>query len=180
MLRVTQNDLCDAQLSRLANRLAKERVRPVCSFRWLQVIRRLEISFVDFVRIDKIQNIDGLRLFDCLQREAEAAVQLEPESGDNLRTLGMAQYRTGRYGDALETLTKSEKLNATKDGSLPSDLAFLAMAHQHLGHKEQAQAALARLRAELKQPDWEKNAEAQGFLREAAELIEGKAGSKEE
>ena len=52
------------------------------------------------------------------------------------------------------------------------------MAHQQLGHKEQAQATLARLREVMKQPAWEKNADAQDFLREAEGLIEGKAGEK--
>ena len=59
-------------------------------------------------------------------------------------------------------------------------LAFLALAHHHLGHKEQARATLAQLREVMKQPRWEKDAEAAGFLREAQELIEGKAGGKKE
>ena len=65
-------------------------------------------------------------------------------------------------------------------GIQPADLAFLAMAHQQLGHKEQARAALARLRELMKQPVWKQNAEAQGFLREAEGLIEGKAGDNKE
>ena len=48
------------------------------------------------------------------------------------------------------------------------------MAHQQLGHKEQAQATLARLREVMKQPRWADNAAPQGFLREAEELIDGK------
>ena len=80
----------------------------------------------------------------------------------------------GRYSDALATLTKSDKLNATKGGSFPHDLAFLAMARHQLGKKDEAKATLARLREVLKQPGWAKQAESQVFLREAEELIEGK------
>jgi WD40 repeat protein/serine/threonine protein kinase len=56
----------------------------------------------------------------------------------------------------------------------PGDLAFLAMAQHQLGQKEQARATLARLRQAPKRPQGAKNAEAQGFLREAAALIEAK------
>jgi len=86
----------------------------------------------------------------------------------------VAHYRLGAYAKAIETLEQSEKLNATKDGSHPADLAFLAMAHHQVGHKEQARAILARLRDVMKQKTWAKRAEAQGFLREANALIEGK------
>jgi hypothetical protein len=54
------------------------------------------------------------------------------------------------------------------------------MTHQQLGHREEAQATLGRLREVMKQPYWEKNAEAQGFLREAEQLIEGKPADKKD
>jgi hypothetical protein len=107
-------------------------------------------------------------------RRAEAAVRLAPGDGNTLNTLGVAQYRSGRYTDALTTLTKSEKLNAEWDSSQPSDLAFLAMAQHQRGKKDKAKATLARLRDVLKQALWAKDTEAQGFLHEAEELIEGK------
>jgi tetratricopeptide (TPR) repeat protein len=113
-------------------------------------------------------------------RQAEAAVRLAPEDGNFLNTLGVAQYRVGRYADALATLTKSEKLNATKEGSHPSDLAFLAMTRHQLGKKDEAKATLARLRNVMKQPRWAQDAEAVGFLREAEGLIEGRAGDKKD
>ena len=105
-------------------------------------------------------------------RWAESAVRLAPENGLYLNTLGVAQYRVGRYADALATLTKSEKLNATKDGSQPADLAFLAMTQHQLGKKDEAKATLGRLR-EVMKTRWAKDPEAVGFLREAEELIEG-------
>jgi serine/threonine protein kinase len=45
-------------------------------------------------------------------RQAEAAVRLAPGNGKMLNTLGVAQYRAGRYAEALATLTQSAKLNA--------------------------------------------------------------------
>jgi hypothetical protein len=107
-------------------------------------------------------------------RYAEGAGRLAPENGFFLNTLGVAQYRVGRYADALASLMKSEELNATKDGSIPSDLAFLAMTQHQLGKKDEAKATLNRLRKVMKQPHWEKDAESASFLREAEELIEGK------
>jgi tetratricopeptide (TPR) repeat protein len=114
--------------------------------------------------------------------EAEVAVRLAPKVGYILNTLGVAQYRVGRYADALATLTKSEKLNLNdaRMGLQPGDLAFLAMAQQQLGKKDEAKATLGRLREVMKQPNRAKDAEAVGFLREAEELIEGKAGGKKE
>jgi hypothetical protein len=109
---------------------------------------------------------------------AAAAVRLAPGSGTILNTLGVAQYRMGNYAEALETLERSEKMNATKEGSFPEDLAFLAMAHRQLGHTGQAEAGLARLREVMKQERWQKNAEAQEFLREAEDLINGKPADK--
>jgi hypothetical protein len=108
---------------------------------------------------------------------AEVVCRLDPQNGAYLNTLGVARYRLGEYREAVETLTRSDQLNAPKhQGSIPADLAFLAMAQLRLGQKEQAQAALARLREAMKNPRWTKDAEAQGFLREAEALLEGKPG----
>jgi hypothetical protein len=109
--------------------------------------------------------------------QAGAAVVLAPKDGSIVNTFGVAQYRAGQYADALATLTKSEELNA---GSYPADLAFQAMAQHHLGKREEAKATLGRLREIMQKPRWEKDAESVGFLREAEELIEGKAGGKKE
>ena len=68
------------------------------------------------------------------------------------------------------SLTRSEKLH----GSDPAHWAFLAMTHQALGHAEDAWQMRAVLRESMKDPRWAKNAEYQGFLREAESLIESK------
>jgi hypothetical protein len=111
-------------------------------------------------------------------KQAEEACRLAPGDGASLNTLGVAQYRLGRYEEALKTLTQSEKLNSLYRGStsLPADLAFLAMCHQQLGQRQEARAELERLRRTVGRDvgfreDLEKeNAE---FLREAEALIEG-------
>jgi hypothetical protein len=108
-------------------------------------------------------------------RVAENACQLQPKDGLLLNTLGVAQFRLGRYREALETLLQSTQLNAEKpQGAIPADLAFLAMTQHKLGQHEQARANLRRLRDKMKEPAHAKDQESQAFLREAEALIEGK------
>jgi WD40 repeat protein len=105
-------------------------------------------------------------------RQAEEACRLEPNVGYYLNTLGVAQYRAGRYADAVVTLVRSERLNSTpKRGPFPADLAFLAMAHHRLGHAAEAAACLDRLRKVMKTGGWQSDPEAKGFLREVESLI---------
>jgi WD40 repeat protein len=105
-------------------------------------------------------------------RYSEEACQLEPENGNLLNTLGVAYYRVGNYEKALDVLSRTDKINALQDkGSHPADLAFLAMAHQQLGHAKEAEADLQLLRERMKDPRWAQDAEAEGFLREAEELL---------
>jgi tetratricopeptide (TPR) repeat protein len=112
--------------------------------------------------------------YDRALRLIEAACRLTPENGSFLNTLGIAQYRVGRYDEAQNTLTRSDRLNATaSQGSLPHDLAFLAMAQHRLGRRVEALATLARLRAVMEKLQWKGDAEAQSFLREAECLIGG-------
>jgi serine/threonine protein kinase len=114
----------------------------------------------------------GLRL-------AEKATRLSPKNGDMINTLGVSQYRAGRYADALATLTRSQQINAgLGNASHVADLAFLALTEERLGHHEQAVSYLGRLREELKKPKHAGEAESRGFLREAEKLIEGSANKK--
>jgi hypothetical protein len=86
--------------------------------------------------------------------------------------LGVAQYRVGKYHEAVETLTQSDRLNAVAyNGSVPRDLAFLALAQHRLGRADQARATLHRLRRLMNAPVGARNEESQAFLREA-EAIE--------
>jgi tRNA 2-selenouridine synthase SelU len=107
-------------------------------------------------------------------RQAEAAVRLAPRDENFLTTLGISQFRAGRYAEALSTLAKSEKLSAAKRGRQARNLAFLAMAQYQLGKTDEAKATLGRLREVRKQPRWPIDvAEAAYFLREAEGLIGG-------
>ena len=63
------------------------------------------------------------------------AVGLDPSVGNYWNTLGVARYRAGKWKEAVEALTKSMELNSGGD---VVDWLFLAMAHQHLGHQQQA------------------------------------------
>jgi Flp pilus assembly protein TadD len=71
---------------------------------------------------------------------AEVAYRLVPQKVSYLTTLGVAQYRAGRYPEAVDTLAQAERLVplAHHEGSLPVVLTFLAMAHWQLGKKEEA------------------------------------------
>jgi eukaryotic-like serine/threonine-protein kinase len=105
-------------------------------------------------------------------RRAEAAFQLEPTNGALLNTLGVAQYRSGHYREAVAALTQSDRLNsASALGPQPADLAFLALAHHRLGEPDQARTALDRLRTLMQKPEHASTSEAQLFLSEA-EAIE--------
>jgi tetratricopeptide (TPR) repeat protein len=105
-------------------------------------------------------------------RYSEEACQLEPEDGSFLTTLGVAYYRVGNYEKALDVLVRSDQINALRDqGSGPADLAFLAMTHLQLGHANEAQAKLQLLQERMRDPRSARVAQAQGFLREAEELL---------
>jgi tetratricopeptide (TPR) repeat protein len=61
-----------------------------------------------------------------------------------LSTLGAAQYRAGRYDEAIRRLEEGIRLGGGE--SPPEDWAFLAMAHHRLGHRDDALRWLDRLR----------------------------------
>jgi tetratricopeptide (TPR) repeat protein len=136
-----------------------------------QKAKQLNIAVWEVV---KVRNASKNAYAEALG-QAETAVRLAPQDRYILNTLGVAQYRVGRYTDALTTLTRSEKLRVTGIGSFPHDLAFLAMTQHQLGKKDEAKATLGRLREVMKQPIRAMNFESVDFLREAEELIAGKA-----
>jgi WD domain, G-beta repeat len=108
-------------------------------------------------------------------RQAEASFRLEPENLDYRCALGVAQYRTGRLRESVDTLIRSDQIfSAQNPARCPTDVAFLAMAHFKLGQPAKALGLLTELRQLMKSPRWSGRSEFQGFLREATELIEGK------
>jgi serine/threonine protein kinase/WD40 repeat protein len=67
---------------------------------------------------------------------ARRSVELAPTQAMYINTLGVAQYRAGRYAEAIATLDRS--LATGYGASDGHDLFFQAMAHWHLDHKPQA------------------------------------------
>jgi WD40 repeat protein/serine/threonine protein kinase len=111
-------------------------------------------------------------------RQAEAACRLDPQEPVYLTTLGMAQYRAGKYEDAVKTLMAAATLNeAAAKAPLPADLAFLAMAQHQMGKKGDAQTALQRLHETMQDPQCAKQEDAQAFLSEAEALVRGQTTS---
>jgi eukaryotic-like serine/threonine-protein kinase len=111
-------------------------------------------------------------------RRAETACRYDPDFGSYVTTIGVVQYRIGRYREAEDTLTRSYALNID---SIPpelgfrkvADLAFLAMAQQRLGQSDAARRSLAQLRTTMKSPGANFDAaESAAFLREGEVLIE--------
>jgi WD40 repeat protein len=103
---------------------------------------------------------------------AEAACRSKPHDNGLLNTLGVAQYRTGMYAEAIATLLSSDQ----EAWMHTSALAFCAMAHHRLGHETEARAALAELRAMAQQDQWKGNKVVAKFLGEAEAMI-GDAGA---
>jgi WD40 repeat protein/serine/threonine protein kinase len=140
---------------------------------WHQDPQRLNNASWAIVKSSGRSREDYLRAL----RYIEAACRIEPESGTFLNTLGVAQYRAGRDEAAMATLTRSDRVNAAAfQGSIPQDLAFLAMAHYRLGHRDLALAALTRLHDAMKKPRWSTDSEGQSFLRDADALIGTRPG----
>jgi tetratricopeptide (TPR) repeat protein len=92
--------------------------------------------------------------------------------------IGLAQYRLGRYREAIDCLTAAEAEDMYQRPDFRDGvwwhLAFQAMAYHQLDDKDKARTLLGRVRQILKDPVWGRNADLQPFLREVEELIEGK------
>jgi hypothetical protein len=141
--------------------------------------RLLALGWLELYRDEPVRNDDAAwaivrapgqspEQYQQALRLAQSACRQQPYDGLLLNTLGVAQYRVGCFADAVDTLSKSEKLNKGD----PADLAFLAMAQHGLGQTEPARATLSRLRETMKLPRWANNAEAKGFLSEAEAVVD--------
>ena len=104
---------------------------------------------------------------------AQQACELNRRSANLLNTLGVAQYRTGDYEAAQETLQQAIALRPDSDSNKDSawDRVFLAMTWQQLGNRNQAQQTLERVRELIRLHQLERNRELQAFMREAERLI---------
>jgi eukaryotic-like serine/threonine-protein kinase len=105
-------------------------------------------------------------------RWAEAAVRHEPDNSSFATTVGVLQYRNGRYRDAIATLTRSHETHKNnKEGPLPSNLAFLAMSHHAVSESEKAHDYLRQLIALCDQPRWKADETVTSFLKEARQRL---------
>jgi tetratricopeptide (TPR) repeat protein len=152
----------------------------------LAVIDRLTLGSVDHWQLNGVvwcavtDPAAGADRYRTAVRLAEAA---RPgwKGPVELSTLGLARYREGRYPEAVEALTASERLRRGQ----PVTLAVLAMAHHRQGDGakaaqflEQARRAaqnryLEEARRGAPLPEFAKTAEVAGLLREAEQTITG-------
>jgi tetratricopeptide (TPR) repeat protein len=115
-------------------------------------------------------------------RLAEKALALHPEDQWSHESLGRILYRAGRYEGAVTRLGEAvEILNKTGNAW---HWLFLAMAHHHLGHADEARSWLRKagewLDQELPKPSgvggswlsWDQRVELQLLRREAEALIQ--------
>jgi uncharacterized protein HemY len=72
----------------------------------------------------------------------EAALTTAPRNPHYLNTLGAALYRSGRFEDAVRRLEESVRVQG--QGGAVGDWLFLALAHQRLGHADEARRWLDR------------------------------------
>lgn len=101
-------------------------------------------------------------------RQAEAAYRITPREGLVPTALAVAYLRVGRLGDAIRVAEQAEILCTTLGfGPFPPDLAVLAMAHERLGHRVEAQDALKRLRRSMADPRWAGNPDTLALYDEA-------------
>jgi len=72
--------------------------------------------------------------------KAGHAVSEEPDADEHINTLGAALYRAGSYEEAVEWLNEIAQQKPSGGPCWPTDTCFfIAMAHHHLGHKEDGQ-----------------------------------------
>ena len=110
---------------------------------------------------------------------AELAAASEPSSS-RLNTLGAILYRSGRFEAAVQQLRRAVELRG--DDGTPYDAFFLAMAHQQLGHAEEARrwlrlgtivdpVAIGRP-GTVRENSWMRGLELEILRREASAMIE--------
>jgi eukaryotic-like serine/threonine-protein kinase len=110
--------------------------------------------------------------YEVALRRALLANEAAPWNLPFIQTLGAAYYRLKRYDESLLTLARAAGLRGETGPSGrsepgPYEIVFIAMAHHHLGHRDEARAALDRVRPMLRSTD----ADLQALYEEATALI---------
>ena len=110
--------------------------------------------------------------YEVALRRALLANEAAPWNLPFIQTLGAAYYRLNRYEDCLRTMAQAAGLryppgaNGRSEPG-PYEIVFSAMAHHRLGHRDDARAALDRVRPMLSPRD----ADLQALFDEATALI---------
>ena len=99
---------------------------------------------------------------------AQQAAKVAPNNAVILNTLGVAQYRAGKWEDSIGSLAKAEEL--APDKTFAFNGFFLAMAHWQLDHKDEARKWYDRS-VEWMEKNQPKNEELVRFRAEAEELL---------
>jgi eukaryotic-like serine/threonine-protein kinase len=102
----------------------------------------LRLALADACNREAWDLVRGSREPERAVELARRAIELAPEDAGNLNTLGVALYRAGRFGEAIQTLERSLAASPGEDKAF--DLYFLAMAHHRQGRREHARACLDR------------------------------------
>jgi WD40 repeat protein/tetratricopeptide (TPR) repeat protein len=93
--------------------------------------------------------------YELARKQAEAARQADPDNPTYLGTLARAQYRTGRFAEAIATMRKSlEGTRADHGAGYPYQYAILAMAYHRLGQDDAAREQLGHVRDLLLSDTW--------------------------
>ena len=115
------------------------------------------------------------RDYDEAAALAGKAIDLEPKYAGNYNTLALAEYRRGRWDEAIAAAEQSIKLIKGVDAS---DWFFLAMAHTRKGARDKATTWFDKAVAWTKEKA-PKDPELLRFWAEAARLL-GRPGPAEE
>ncbi len=110
---------------------------------------------------------------------AGLAARMKPGDPAVLNTLGVAQYRAGKFQKAIESLARSETLYGAREPkhSEPSNLAFAALAKFRLGDTAGAQTALDLVREQRLSLDLNISTVDAEFCEEAEFLIDPPSSS---
>lgn len=110
---------------------------------------------------------------------AQAAAQSFPDEYGIQNTIGVLQYRAGRFEDAIRTLSACVEIGRRAQGMThPCDLIFLAMARRKHGEAD-ARGVLEEAESSMMNPRFASDNELLGFLQEARSLFgEGSAPNR--
>lgn len=94
-------------------------------------------------------------------------------NANNLNTLGVALYRTGRYHEAIEVMTEAASEHEDDLGvPHPMDLAVIAMAHHQVGEPRLALSVYRQMNELMQQNGFAQSEECQQFLAETQKVLE--------